>query len=87
LKLRPLQNKVIHTIGNFPWRTRNTELHVTFNIPCVCDFITQLCRQRKEVIHNQANATVRYLKQGESMHRKYKRLKPGGGQAYDSLSD
>jgi hypothetical protein len=35
---------------------------------------------------NHANATVLNIGQGEIMHTKYKRLKLGGGQAYDSSS-
>jgi hypothetical protein len=38
-----------------------------------------------EVIQNDEN--VRYIGQGEAPHRKYKRLKLGGGHVYDSLSD
>jgi hypothetical protein len=62
-----------------------SELHVTFKILYLYDFITQLCRllQEAKVIHNYANATVRNTGQGEAIHRKYKRLKLGGGGAYD----
>jgi hypothetical protein len=34
-----------------------------------------------------ANANVRNIGQGEPRHRKYKRLKLGGGQTYDRSSD
>jgi hypothetical protein len=44
LKLQRLQNKVLRTIGNFPRRTPVRELHTTFNIPYVYDFITKLCK-------------------------------------------
>jgi hypothetical protein len=33
------------------------------------------------------NTHVRNIGQGEARHRKYKRLKLDGGQAYDRLSD
>jgi hypothetical protein len=33
------------------------------------------------------NANVRNIGQGEPRHRKYRRLKLGGGQAYDRSSD
>jgi hypothetical protein len=33
------------------------------------------------------NADVRNIGQGEPRHRKYKKLKLGGGQAYDRSSD
>jgi hypothetical protein len=42
-----------------------------------------LCRQQAEVIENHDNENVRNIGQGEARHRKHKRLKLGGGQAYD----
>jgi hypothetical protein len=36
---------------------------------------------------NYENEHVRGIGQGEARHIKYKRLKLGGGQAYDSLGD
>jgi hypothetical protein len=55
----------------------------------VHDYKTKLCRQQTEVILNHDNINVRYIGQGEAQHtsRKYKRLKLGGGQAYDRSSD
>jgi hypothetical protein len=50
-------------------------------------FITQLCRQQAKVIRNNSNATARKTGQGEAMHKKFKRLKHGGGQAHDHSSD
>jgi hypothetical protein len=44
-------------------------------------------RQQAEVIQNHEDANVRKIAQGEPRHRKYKRLKPGGGQAYDRSGD
>jgi hypothetical protein len=87
LKLQRLQNKVLRTIGHFPRRTPVRVLHVAFDIPYVYDFITKLCRQQPEVIKNHVNPNVRNIGQGEAQHRKYKRLKLGGGQAYDRSSD
>jgi hypothetical protein len=49
--------------------------------------MTKLCRQQAEVILNPNNEIVRYVGQGEARSRKYKRLKLGGGQAYDHSSD
>jgi hypothetical protein len=57
-----------------------------FNIPYVYDFITKLCRQQAVVILNHDNEIVRNIGQGEARHSKYKRLKLGGGQAYDRSS-
>jgi hypothetical protein len=86
LKLQRLQNKVLHTTGNFLRRTLDRELHKAFNIPYIYDYITKLCRQQAEVIQNHENANVRDIGHGEAQHRKYKRLKLGGGQAYDRSS-
>jgi hypothetical protein len=47
------------------------------------DFTTKLCRQQAEVIKNHDNENVRNIGKGEAPHRKYKRLKLGGGQVYD----
>jgi hypothetical protein len=49
--------------------------------------ITKLCRTQAEVILNRVNPNVRGIGQGEARHRKYKRLKLGGGQAYDRSAD
>jgi hypothetical protein len=46
-----------------------------------------LCKQQSEVIQNYENENVRSIGQGEAKHRKYKRLKLGGGQACDRSSD
>jgi hypothetical protein len=42
---------------------------------------------QEEVILNHVNSNVRDIGQGEAMRRKYKRLKLGGGQAYDRAPD
>jgi hypothetical protein len=87
LKLQRLQNKVLGRIGNFPRRTTVRDLHVAFKIPYVHDFITKLCRQQAEVIQNHHNPNFRVIGQGEAQHKKYKRLKLGGGEVYDRSSD
>jgi hypothetical protein len=38
-------------------------------------------------MQNHDNENIRTIGQGEARHRKYKRLKLGGGQAYDRSSD
>jgi hypothetical protein len=43
-------------------------------------------RQQAEVIQKHENENVRYIGQGEATHRKYKRLKLGGGHVYDCSS-
>jgi hypothetical protein len=60
---------------------------MAFNILYIYDYITKLSRQQAEVIQNHENATVRNIGQGEARHRKYKRLKLGGGQAHGRSSD
>jgi hypothetical protein len=84
LKLQRLQSKVLHTIGNFPRCTPVRDMHIAFNLPYVYDNITKLCRKQAEVIRTHH---VRGIGQSEARHTKYKRLKLGGGQAYDRSSD
>jgi hypothetical protein len=57
-------------------------MHVVFKIPYVYDDITELlvCSKQAEIIQNHLNPNVRAIEQGEAMHRKYRRLKLGGGQ-------
>jgi hypothetical protein len=62
------------------------DVHLAFKIPYVYDYITKLYRRQAEVILNHKNPNVRAIIQGEARHRKYKRLKLGGGQAYDRSS-
>jgi hypothetical protein len=54
--------------------------------PYMYDYITKLCRRQAEVILYHENPNVRAIGQGEPRHRKYKRLKLDGGQAYDRSS-
>jgi hypothetical protein len=58
-----------------------------FKLPYVYDSITKLCTQQAKFIQNHKNANVRNTGQGEARHRKYKRLKLGGCQAYDCSRD
>jgi hypothetical protein len=60
---------------------------VAFKIPYVYKYITKLCRSQAELILNHVNPNVRGIGQGESMYRKNKRLRLGGGQAYDRSAD
>jgi hypothetical protein len=86
MKLQRLRNKVLGTIGNFARWINVRELHTACNIPYIYYYITQLCRRPAEVTQNHRNAIVRDIGQGEAGHRGYKRLKHGGGQAYDRSS-
>jgi hypothetical protein len=87
LKLQRLQNKVLRIIGNVPRCTPVRVLHTAFNLPYVYDYVIKMCRRQAEVIENHENENARGIGQGEARHRKYKRLKLGGGQAYDRSSD
>jgi hypothetical protein len=53
----------------------------------VDDYITILCRQHAQVIHNHENVHIRIIGQYEIRHGKYKYLEIGGGQAFDLSSD
>jgi hypothetical protein len=86
LKLQRLQNKVLHNIGSFPRRTSVRDMLVTIQIPYVYDYIAKSCKQQVEVIQNHENENAHYVEQDEAQHRKYKRLKLGGGQVYDRSS-
>jgi hypothetical protein len=87
LKLQRLKNKVLRIIGNFPRCTPVRDMHTAFNLSNVYDYRTKLCRKQAEVIRNYENEHVRGIGQGEARYRKYKKLKLGGGQAYDRSSD
>jgi hypothetical protein len=86
IKLQRLQNWVLRAISNLDRRTPVRDLHLAFKIPYVYDYVTKLCRRQAEVILNHENPNVRAIGQGEAGHRKHKRLKLGGGQAYDRSS-
>jgi hypothetical protein len=84
--LQRLKNKILRTIGNFPMRPSVSDMHVPFHVPYVYNYITKSCRQQAEVIENHENENVRYVRQGEARHRKYKRFKLGGGHDYECSS-
>jgi hypothetical protein len=77
---------VLRATGNLNWCTPIRDLHLAFKIPYTYAYITKLCRRQAEVILNHENPNVHEIGQGEPRHRKYKRLKLGGGQAYDHSS-
>jgi hypothetical protein len=60
---------------------------VALEVPHVYDYTKKLYRTHAEVIPNHANPNGRDIGQGEARHRKYKRLKFGGSQAYDRSAD
>jgi hypothetical protein len=79
LKLQRLQNRVVRATGNIDRCTSVRKLHVAFKIPYVYVYIIKLCRTQAEIILNRANRNVHGIGQGEARHRKYKKLKLGGG--------
>jgi hypothetical protein len=87
LILQYLKDKVLRAIGNFPKCTLVSDLHMAFNLQCIYDSIAKSCRHQAEVTKNHENEHVRSIRQGEAKHRKYKRLKLGGGQTYDCSCD
>jgi hypothetical protein len=46
----------------------------------------KLCMQQAEIVQSYENAHVPEIGEGEARHRKQKRLKLGGGQAYNRSS-
>jgi hypothetical protein len=85
MKLQRLQNKVLRVIVGLPRPTPRRDIHAELHVPYEYDFITKMCRKRAEVILNHEN-NVRSIGNGEARHRKHKRLKLGGGQAYDRFN-
>jgi hypothetical protein len=57
-----------------------------FQTSHVYDYVAKLCRRQAEDIQNHEDEHVRGTGQVEGRHRKYKRLKLGGGQAYGRSS-
>jgi hypothetical protein len=53
----------------------------------VYDYINKLRRTQAEAIINHVNPNAHGTGEGEAVHRKYKRLKLGGGHAYDRSAD
>jgi hypothetical protein len=51
------------------------------------NYTTKLCKQQAEVKQTHENANTHDIGKGEVLHRKYKRLKLGGGHMYDRSSD
>jgi hypothetical protein len=70
-------------LENLDRHTQVCNLHVTSKISYIYDYINKLCRTKAEVILNNENPSVHGIEQGETIHREYKRLRLGSGQAYD----
>jgi hypothetical protein len=50
------------------------DMHKSFHMPYVYDYITKSCRQQAEAIQNHGNENVRYIGQGEARHRKCQKM-------------
>jgi hypothetical protein len=87
LKLQGLQNKVLRTIGNSPSCTPVRDLHMAFKLPYLYDYIKNYEGNKQKSYKIMKMQMFLNIGQGEPRHRKYKRLKLGGGQAYDRSSD
>jgi hypothetical protein len=67
--------------------TQVHELHVSFKILYVYNYMYKLCRTQTEVILNHANPNTRGTGQGEAGLWKYKMLNLGGCRAVKVLND
>jgi hypothetical protein len=55
---------------------------IVFQIPYITVIETKLCRQQAQVIENNVAAHIPNIG-GKAQHKRYKRLRLCGGQAYD----
>jgi hypothetical protein len=64
MELQRLQNKVLRTTGKFPRNTPIRDMHISFQMPYVYNFITKLCKQQAKVIQRHENIHVTNIGQG-----------------------
>jgi hypothetical protein len=69
LKLQRLQDKVLRNIGKFPRRTPFCDLHTTFNLLYVYNYIIKFFREQAEVIPNHKNEHVPGVGQDEARQK------------------
>lgn len=81
LKLQRLPNRVLRAVGDLDRNIPVRDLHFAFKIPYVYDYITNYGDRQKSSKITQ----IQILR--EPIHRKYKKFKLGGGQAYHCSSD
>jgi hypothetical protein len=86
LKVQRLQNKFVRPTARFSRCKLVSGFHTAFKLLYIYNYITKFYRQQAKVIPNHRNDHVRCIGQSEARHRKYKRLKLGGGQAYNLSS-
>jgi hypothetical protein len=75
LETAALPDNVVRTIGKFQRCTPVDELHMTFQVPYIYDYVMKSCRQQAEVTQNHENGNVSDIGKGEARNRKRKRLK------------
>jgi hypothetical protein len=81
-----MQNKDPRATDKFWKCTPIHELHKNFQVSYIYDYIIKHCKQQAEGIQNHENTNVRDIGKGETLHRKCKRRKLGGGQAHHCSS-
>lgn len=68
--LQRFQNKVLRTITNAPWFTRNTEVHEYLNIPLIKDEITKFSTKYQDRLQGHVNhLAINLLDNSESVRR------------------
>jgi hypothetical protein len=78
-----LQNRALRTTGKFLRNTLIRDMHMTFQIPYLYDYMTKFCRQQARIIQNYDHLYNGNTGQGQAPYRKYKKLKLGDNQVYD----
>jgi hypothetical protein len=61
MKLQRLQNKVLRANGKFPMNTPILDMHISFQIPYVYDYITKLCSEQAQAIQHHENIHIRNI--------------------------
>jgi hypothetical protein len=87
LELQRLQNRALRAAAILDMCLPVHEFQVNLKKFYVYEHITKLCMTQAEVIPNHVNPNIRGIGQGEARNRNYKRLKLGGGKAYDRSAD
>jgi hypothetical protein len=81
LKLQRQQNMVLRTTDKFLRAHPGSRFSYGFPVLCVYEYFTELYTQQAGTTQSLEDANIRNSGQGEAQHRKYKRLKLGGGRA------
>jgi methionine aminopeptidase len=79
MKLQLLQNNALYATGKSKENSLIQDMHMTFQIPYVYNYITKLCGHQVQVIQIHETANVCSIGQGRTQYRKYKRLNVSRG--------